>query len=188
VAAAFDRLGEWIHRGAVEFWATRSSELAATTKNTFQADLARGDTKLPSYTHGWWELEPDEALVIELPDPGARFWGLQLASSLWHTLDYANRLTTFNHAQARSDADGVVRLVLAHRDPGVHNWLDTTGLRSGVLICRFHRATNATAPRTQVVRLPDVLDTLPHALRVDERDRRVQIAERREGVAHMLND
>mgnify|MGYP000287624756 CR=1 FL=1 len=32
------------------------------------------------------------------------------------------------------DDDGVIRLVLSHTDPGVANWLDASGRRSGLLV------------------------------------------------------
>ena len=95
-------------------------------------------------TTGIWRLEPDEALIIELTDPEADFWAFQLASSLWHTLDYANRFTSINQAQAIADDDGKFRIVLTHRDPGVANWLDTTDLSTACSSC-----ASAGRPRLQ---------------------------------------
>lgn len=188
VAAEFDLIGEWVFEGAVRYWAEQSAPLAKDAKNRFLTDLQRGDTKLPVVTFAWWDLQPDEALVVELDDPQAEFWGLHLNSSLWHTLDYANRLTTFNVAQVHSDDDGVCRLVVAPRDPGVYNWLDTMGLERGVIILRFVQATNPVPPRTEVVKLADVGERLPATRRCAPDERRAQLAERREGVAHMLLD
>jgi hypothetical protein len=139
-------------------------------------------------TFGWWELQPHEALIVELQDPEADFWGLHLVTSLWHTLDYANRITTFNLAQAHPDPDGTFRFVVSAEDPGVHNWLDTTGLERGVIILRFCGARNAVPPHATVVARSEVLSELPGARRCTPDERRVQIAERREGVAHMLLD
>ena len=181
VAAAFDAIGDWILDGGVRFWAERSNRALL---NAFSPDVARAETKLPVYTHGLWDLAPDEALVVELPDPEARYWGLQLASSLWHTLDYANRLTTFNCRQAHRDHDGVFRFVLAHEDPGVHNWLDTTGLARGVLILRAYRAQQLQIPTTRVVRFAE----LPAMRACSREERRAQLAARREGVARMVCD
>ena len=186
VAAEFDAIGDWILDAGVKFWAERSRQAGEEVPNAFRPTVARTGTKLPVYTHGLWELRPDEALLIELPDPEARFWGLQLATSLWSTLDYANRLTTFNCGQARPDDDGVFRFVLAHDDPGVRNWLDTTGLARGILILRCHQAGNFQVPGTKVVKLADVDDLVPDAGRVSRGERLVQIAERREGVSRMV--
>ena len=151
--------------------------------------MARSETKLPVYTHGLWDLGPDEALLIELPDPKARFWGLQLASSLWHTLDFANRLTTINPGQAALDDDGVFRLVLAHEDPGIRNWLDTTGLQRGILILRYHAARALRIPRTRGRALRRRgRSSCPMRSPAHPRSGGPRYSARRDGVAHMVCD
>ena len=127
-------------------------------------------------------------MIVELRDPEAEFWGLHLVTSLWHTLDYANRITTFNLAQAHQDPDGLFRFVVSANDPGVFNWLDTMGLERGVIILRFCGAANAVPPHTTVIKLSEVAERLPTAKLVSLDERRAQIAERREGAAHMVCD
>jgi hypothetical protein len=187
VAAEFDTIGDWILEGAIRSW-INESEAVAANRNAFASSMYRGGTKLPDVYNGWWDLAAGEALLIELPDPAAEFWGLQLATSLWHTLDYANRLTTINQSQAHRDPDGIYRLVLTANDPGVHNWLDTTGLQRGVLILRITGATNTAPPRTTVLELSDVKVRIPDSAGCTPAERRAQIAARREGVARMLYD
>jgi hypothetical protein len=188
VAAEFDVLSDWILEGGVRHWMKKSTELEREAPNAFFPLLGRADTQLPVVSSGIWKLAPDEALVVELPDPEATFWAYQLASSLWHTLDYANRTTSLNQAQLEPDADGLYRVVVSARDPGVRNWLDTMGLRRGILILRFCGAKRATVPTTRRVRVTDVLAELPGTPRCTAGERRAQIAERREGVAHMVCD
>jgi hypothetical protein len=188
VAAEFDVVSDWILEGSIRFWIKRSLELEQTAPNRFLEKLGRTETKLPVVTNGLWKLAPDEALIIELADPHADFWAFQLASSLWHTLDYANRFTSINQSQVLPDDDGKFRVVLAHRDPGVANWLDTTGLERGVLILRFCGATAAVAPTTRVVPIADVAAALPGSAACSPEQRRAQLAGRREGVAHMVCD
>ena len=188
VAAEFDLIGDWVLEGAIRYWVDQSTELARDAKNGFLPDLYRGDTKLPVTTFGWWDLQPDEALIVTLRDPEAEFWGLHLVTSLWHTLDYANRLTTFNQAQAARHADGMFWFVVAAEDPGIFNWLDTTGLERGVIILRYCGAANAVPPQATVVKVADIAAALPDTRRCTPDERRTQIAERREGVAHMLLD
>ena len=188
VAAEFDVIGDWLLEGAVRYWIERSIPLAGDAKNRFLPDLYRGDTKLPVTNFGWWELGPDEALVVELTDPEAEFWGIHLVTSLWHTLDYANRLTTHNLAQAHRDPDGIYRFVVSEEDPGIFNWLDTMGLERGAVILRFCRAANALPPDTRVVKHSEVGETLATSRRATPDERRSQLAERREGVARMICD
>ncbi len=53
------------------------------------------------------------------------------------TFDYLRNPVSLNRAQALADADGTVTMVLAHRDPGVPNWLATEGRPFGLVFWRF---------------------------------------------------
>ena len=188
VAAAFDVVSDWILEGAVRFWMKRSIDLGEKALNKFSPELARSETMLPTTTTGLWRLAPDEVLVIEFQDPMADFWGLQLASSLWHTLDYANRPTSINQAQLEPDLDGVFRVVLSPQDPGLYNWLDTMGLEHGIMILRLCSAARASVPNTRLLKAADVANGLPAARRCSPDERHAQLTDRREGVAHMICD
>ncbi len=187
-AAAFDVVSDWILEAGVRFWMNRSTELEGKALNRFSPELARTETNLPVTSTGLWRLESDEALVIEFQDPMADFWGLQLASSLWHTLDYANRLTSINQAQLDPDQDGVFRVVISHRDPGLYNWLDSMGLEHGIMILRLCGAAHATVPATRLLKSADITDELRGARRCSPDERQAQFTDRREGVAHMVCD
>ncbi len=63
--------------------------------------------------------------------------GFQLANLWGESLEYANALGSLNGFQSELDPDGVMRLVVAHRDPGVPNWLDTTGHPEGFVTARW---------------------------------------------------
>ena len=78
--------------------------------------------------------------------------------------------------------DGVVRLVVAHRDPGVPNWLDTTGHAEGFLTPRW--AYSDTPPDDQwpsisATKVP-FADIRKHLL---EGTREVSAQERQEQIA-----
>ncbi len=187
VAAEFDVVGDWVLEGGIRYWIGRSQSLAKS-RNQFLTSLHRTETKLPVTTFGWWDLQPDEGLIVELDDPNAAFWAMQLTTSLWSTLDYANRLTTYNLAQAAPDPDGKFRFVVAAKDPGVHNWLDTTGLQQGLIILRFCQAERPLPPRAELVNLSELDVRLPVTARSNPAQRRAQINDRREGVAHLICD
>ncbi|MBW2698477.1 MAG: DUF1214 domain-containing protein [Deltaproteobacteria bacterium] len=42
-----------------------------------------------------------------------------------------------NRNQVRYEKDGSFKIVVAHRDPGVPNWIDAAGLRTGMIFWRF---------------------------------------------------
>lgn len=104
-----------------------------------RANLATGGGQCTNvYSGGVFDLGPDEALVIEVDVPiTPSYTGFHLANLWGESLDYANRVTSLNGYQAQPDEDGIIRYVVAHADPGVPNWLDTTGLPVGFLTARW---------------------------------------------------
>jgi hypothetical protein len=97
--------------------------------------------------------------------------------------DFADRLTSTNAAQAHVDADGRVRLVLAHEDPGTANWIDTQAEPEGLLVYRYVGTRTRPVPEASVVPLAEVDSVLPddHP-RVSAEARREQLARRRRAV------
>jgi hypothetical protein len=74
--------------------------------------------------------------------------------------------------------------VLSHTDPGVQNWLDTSGLQNGLFTYRYVRPEHASIPRTTVVEAADARTHLPASTPVFSTvERRNQIDARRRGVA-----
>ena len=82
------------------------------------------------------------------------------------------------------DGDGVFRAVIAHRDPGVANWIDTAGHTEGPMILRCVRTESAPVPTTRVVRFDELDAVLPPGTeRVTPEQRALTIANRRAAVA-----
>lgn len=108
------------------------------------------------YYHSHWQLGPDQALLIDLPRiPECRFWNLQVGNYWMESLDYRYHRICLNKHSARLNGKGGARLVLAHRDPGHPNWLDTAGHASGTLCLRWVGAREPVHPTTTVVNLTD---------------------------------
>jgi len=123
------------------------------------SDAAGGDPDI-AYYHSYWRLGPDEALVIDVMPPRCEYWNFQLNNHWMESLEYRYfRVHTNNHL-AIANADGSVRIVVAHRDPGHPNWIRTTGHDCGTMCFRWVRADAHPVPRTRVVALGDVA-TLP---------------------------
>jgi hypothetical protein len=113
------------------------------------------------YGNDLYRLGEEEALIIETEAPDARYWAFQLVNLWFQAMDYANRQTSLNCRQARADSDARFRFVVAHRDPGVPNWLDTAGHQEGVLQYRFVWAKTAPQPSVRVVPFAKLRDELP---------------------------
>jgi hypothetical protein len=140
------------------------------------------------YCGGIFELADDEALVIELHQPvEPQYIGFCLGNLWGESLDFANFQSSLNGLQAHRDADNVFRLVIARRDPGIANWLDTTGQPEGYMCARWAytdqpRETLPHATARQV-KLNEVLRHLPvDTKRVTPEQRRAEIAARQEHV------
>jgi hypothetical protein len=153
-----------------------------------RANLATGGGQCTNvYSGGMFDLGPDEALLIEVDVPvKPSYTGFHLGNLWGESLDYANHATSINGFQAEADADGTTRFVVAHADPGVPNWLDTTGLRRGFLTARWtYPVPPDELPKVNVSKLPlaDIRQHLPAATRfVSADERRQQIRIRQEHV------
>jgi hypothetical protein len=115
------------------------------------AAAAHGDPNI-CYFHGYWELGPDEALVVEVTPPECDYWNFQVNNYWMESLDYRYHPIAVNHHGARHRGDGSVRLILAHQDPGVDNWLDTAGHARGTMCLRWIGAREHPEPTTRVVK------------------------------------
>lgn len=138
---------------------------------------------------GTFELGDDEALLIEMDAPQAMYFSVQLANFWGMPLDFANHMTSLNQMQAHRSADNKFRFVVSAKDPGVPNWLDTTGLQSGYLTMRslWQQAPEAgaeTALSCQRVSMTELPALLPESTpEVTELARRKQIMLRQQHVA-----
>jgi hypothetical protein len=116
---------------------------------------AGGDPNI-CYYHSYWKLGPEEALVIEVKPPECKSWNFQLDNHWMESLDYRHHRIHVNKHTARYRSDGSVRIVVAHRDPGVENWIDTAGHSQGTMCFRWIRADEHPQPRTRVVKLSEL--------------------------------
>jgi hypothetical protein len=49
-----------------------------------------------------------------------------------------------------------VHIVVAHRDPGLDNWIDTAGHRRGTMCLRWVGADTHPQPSTRVIAIDDL--------------------------------
>ncbi len=122
------------------------------------SNAAGGDPNIVYY-HSHWALAGDEALLIEVTPPACESWNFQLNNSWMESLDHRYHNIHTNKHLARYEADGSVRLVVAHADQGLPNWIDTAGHASGTMCFRWVRSESQPEPQTRVVKLGE-LDSL----------------------------
>jgi hypothetical protein len=135
-----------------------------------------------AYIAGGFSLRPEEALLLEFPVPDALYWSIHLGDRWSRTLNYIERQSSLNGAQAVVDPDGNARIVVAHRDPGVTNWLDTGGIEQGMMLLRWYRAAATPVPTVKLVKFADIV-TGP----VTQAERRLTIDNRKAAVLSRYN-
>jgi len=187
IAARLDKLVRWLDRGGA-LWEAMSRGFLGMEPNTLVVHAPgpageRAGMRGQAYGMGHFQCEPHEAVVVELTPPRCRHWGVALANYWWEAVEYASRQSSINRAQARLDADGVFRAVIAHTDPGVSNWLDPAGHVDGTLTARFLHADHAPRPRFRRLPLAALPDALPaDTPRVTPEERADLLARRRRAV------
>jgi hypothetical protein len=130
-----------------------------------------------------FELARDDALVMELGEvPNGAYWSFQLGDVWSRSLDFSNRMSSLNDREIHVDDDGKVRVVVAHEDPGIANWLDPCGRVEGTVVFRNYRSTSAPVPASRVVKVAELDAMLPRTTRrISPEERRRIIEHRRKG-------
>ncbi|MGZ6753277.1 MAG: hypothetical protein ACXVEJ_07400 [Nocardioides sp.] len=140
---------------------------------------------------GHYALAEDEALVVTVPAcDDCAYQAIQVGSDWYASTDYETHQTSLTAAQSVRDPDGMFRYVVSERSPGIANWLETTGHRTGPMMLRWQRLerdlTPEDGPSVQVVKLADVPDLLPHHTPITTEEHAARIAARQRSVARRM--
>ena len=141
---------------------------------------------------GHFDLGPEQALVITVPVSDAPYFGFQLGSLWYISLDYINHQTSLNGTQAQADPDGKIRIVVSEQNPGVTNWVETTGHLKGFLQFRWQRLsgalTEADGPTVELVDVAEVPGRLSYydSNRISELGWRDRIALRQQQIQNRM--
>jgi hypothetical protein len=139
------------HGGVDHRHPNRFPEVATTG-----ADAKRGRAAANMY----WQLAPDEALIIEF-DAHEGLWSLTNMGAFFTSMDFLYRPVSYTPSRAAVDSDGKVRVVLAHDDPGYHNWMDTQGFQRGNVTYRHMLEGEPAVLSTLLVKRADLSNALP---------------------------
>ena len=106
------------------------------------------------YSMAPFVLGPDQALLIRGRFPRCRFSNVVLFNRFLQTFNYEERSVSLNRSQTVLNDDGSFEMILAHRDPGRPNWLDTEGRPYGIMFWRFQLPEGDIAPlETELITL-----------------------------------
>lgn len=109
------------------------------------SNAAGGDASI-IYHHSYWKLKENEALIIEFVPPDCDTWNFQLNNYWMESLDYRYFTIAINKHTAIKNKDGKVRIIVAHSDPGLPNWIDTCSHNEGTMCLRWYRLRNSAQP------------------------------------------
>lgn len=106
------------------------------------------------YSMAPFVLGPDKALLIRGRFPKCRFANVVLFNRFLQTFNYEERSVSLNRAQTVLEEDGSFEMIVAHKDPGRPNWLDTEGRPYGIMFWRFQLPEGDITPlETEVISL-----------------------------------
>jgi hypothetical protein len=129
--------------------------------NTFDFDQmmwqAIGGNAKTYYIQGVYDLADDEALVVETGIPENSYFSFQLNNMWFESLDYANRSIYYSSYTTRREPDGSARYVVSAQDPGVPNWLDTSGHRRGSMVWKWNDPASPPRPTARKVKLAEII-------------------------------
>ena len=185
VAAALDEAASWVE-ASVPYWMRFIERSRQYNGDNLLAPprAAKGGADNIAYGGGFWNLEPDEAWLIEFEQPEARGWSVQTHTWPWfESGDFGHAQTSLNEVQAHVDGDGRVRVVVSHRDPAVPNWIDTEGRPVGMCVYRWIASSTMPVPEATVIPLAALSGHLPSTHpTVTPAERRAVMQARRRGV------
>jgi hypothetical protein len=109
------------------------------------SNAAGGDASI-IYYHSHWKLEEDEMLVIDVRPPDCDTWNFQVNNYWMESLDYRYYTICINKAGAKPEADGSIKVIVSHRDPGHPNWIETCRHHEGTMCWRWYRLNEGAKP------------------------------------------
>ena len=114
------------------------------------------------YMIGSYQLADDEALIMLVQPPKTRYWNIALESRWHETADYLHRPTSMTLDEVNYNEDGSVEFIVAHKDPGHPNWLDTSGHNFGFITLRWLDAMDEDVPmpELQVINWSDLINKI----------------------------
>ncbi|WP_235737519.1 hypothetical protein [Nocardioides alcanivorans] len=146
---------------------------------------------------GHYDLNPvdgrEQAMVVTVPVcDAAPYQAIQIGSRWYVSTDYEHHQTSLTRDQSQVDPDGKLRYVISESNPGVANWLETTGHPLGLTMLRWQRVerdlTAEDGPQVQVVPFDEVEQHLPYfeQNRVTPEEWKARIEARQVGVASRM--
>ncbi|MGH3563896.1 MAG: hypothetical protein ACRDTN_19490, partial [Mycobacterium sp.] len=165
--SAFATIVPTFNQESIETGETAGILLPANTMSALAPETGFGaGLESAAVSAGNFDLQSGEALIVKVPDVTSAYSGIELMNVFGGALPYTLSQTTLNNTTAFHDPDGYTYYVVSATNPGVANWLDSSGVTSGEIFARFENIPDGTdadglAVTTQMVPVGDVANYLP---------------------------
>ncbi|MHA7665711.1 hypothetical protein [Mycolicibacterium sp. HS_4_1] len=125
-----------------------------------------GGPILPSQmsSAGHFSLQPDQALVVKVPNLASGYSDFQLSNAWMNDLPYVTAQGSLNDTNTFHSSDGYTYYIISSQNPGVANWIDNSGATDGNVFMRFQNVTGTvvdSAVTAQVVPMGSVSQYIP---------------------------
>lgn len=142
-----------------------------------------------------FNLDDDEAIVVTVDTLAAGYFGIQIDDLWLNSVEHVTKTSTLNPAQATANADGSFTFIVAKKDPGYINWVDTAGFQAGYLIGRWDAMDTAEPAKgidavrsIKTVKLSELASVLPVDFKqVTAEERKAYLEKRREYYQHRMS-
>lgn len=147
VNQAMKRTATYVAR-SINIWAAIVDQRRAAPPNKIfnfeeeQKDSGEEAPEMPighRFSSGYFRLAEDEALVLSFKPADVPYWGMAMTNYWFEPFTYTEHRSHYNNRTVRYEADGSVNIVIAAKDPGLPNWMDTMGHLEGPVIFRWSR-------------------------------------------------
>lgn len=110
------------------------------------------------YFGGWFDLEEDEALIFEGEALRGNYAIVHIMNGWLQSIEGPGGNQKLNKSTLQTNPDGSWRAIIAHKDPGLDNWLNPHGHKKGHFTLRIvHPVDQGTSrPRARKVKLSDL--------------------------------
>ncbi|WP_101757743.1 DUF1214 domain-containing protein [Oceanicoccus sp. KOV_DT_Chl] len=166
IAAGINRVSNFVRTRTLEMLPMANAEtqpdFVGLIPNQFPTPVPPGDFGLAAfdahYSMAPFFINHDEALVITGRWPECRFANICLWNRFQQTYDYVNRSASLNRAQTELEDDGSFKIILANKNPGHPNWIDTENNLFGLVFWRFFLVEGEVeTPQATVVKLAELV-------------------------------
>jgi hypothetical protein len=88
---------------------------------------------------GKFDLSGDKAMVVTVKPGNARYFNIQVLDPWLSDIETDTQIGELNNMQSNLDTNGIYTYVISAKDPGIHNWLNTSGMKRGFIYSRFQK-------------------------------------------------